>query len=140
MPNSAASVGRQGEAVRQPQPLRNYLLLIGLVVIAVWLVLVFSRTLGELNEATGRAAVVRGEAEMLQARLEQGERELELVQTDAFLRLQARGYGMGEPGERIFSLEAGAPAPPSITPLGVEETASTPISPLDAWLELLFGS
>jgi cell division protein FtsB len=119
---------------------RNYLLLLGLVAIAVWLVLVFSRTLGDLNQATARETAVRSEAEQLQARLDQVNRELALVETDAFLSLKARGYGMGEPGERVFALEPDAPPPPTILPLGGEQPAIEQVSPLEAWLELLFGN
>jgi hypothetical protein len=128
---SAAPGGRR-------QSLRTYLVVAGLVIVGVWLVFVFARTLGDLNEASRREAVVRAEAAGLQQRLEQTQRELELVQTDAFLRLQARGYGMGAPGERVFTLDTDEP-PPDIRRIGDAPASAPPITPLEAWLALLFG-
>jgi cell division protein FtsB len=132
------AVTRSASPGGRRQSLRTYLVLLGLAIVGVWLVFVFARTLGDLNEASRREAVVRAEAASLQERLEQTQRELELVQTDAFLRLQARGYGMGAPGEVVFTLETGQP-PPEIMPLGGTPSPSAPITPLEAWLALLFG-
>ncbi len=109
-----------------------------ILLVAVWLVLVFGRALTELNEATQRAAALTAESATLEAQLEAGWRELELVQTDAFQRLQARAYGMGGAGERAFSLAADAPSPAPIVPLGGEST-TVPRTPLESWLRLLFG-
>lgn len=106
--------------------------------LALWLVLVFGRALTELNEATERAAAVGAESAALQARLEAGQRELELVQTDAFQAHQARAYGLGREGERAFALETGAPPAPVVTPLGAE-APSPARTPLQSWLVLLFG-
>ena len=65
------------------------------------------------------------------------------MQTDAFQRLEARAYGIGAPGEVVFSLPQDAPSPAPITPLG-GGTAADPIAtqatPLDAWLKLIFGN
>jgi len=120
-------------------PGRSYLAVALMVIVAIWVVFMFGRALTQLNEATQRAVAVRTETIGLQDRLEQAQRELELVQTDAFLSLQARGYGMGEPGERAFGLEPGAPAPPQIVPLGGETASATGRTPLESWLRLLFG-
>lgn len=120
-------------------PGRSYMVVALMVIVAIWVVFMFGRALTQLNEATQRAAVVQNETVALQGRLEQAQRELELVQTDAFLSLQARGYGLGEPGERAFGLAPGAPAPPQIVPLGGETAATTGRTPLEAWLRLLFG-
>ncbi|CAN5808776.1 hypothetical protein BH24CHL6_BH24CHL6_01420 [soil metagenome] len=133
-PAAPRRVGR-GRSLR---PARSYLLVFGLVMLALWLVLVFGRALTELNEATERAAAVGAESAALQARLEAGQRELELVQTDAFQAHQARAYGLGREGERAFALETGAPPAPVVTPLGAE-APSPARTPLQSWLVLLFG-
>jgi hypothetical protein len=60
-----------------------------------------------------------------------------------FIRLEGRSFGLGGPREIPFALAAGAPplaadAPGSASVrLGAEPT---PASPLDAWLEVLFGA
>jgi len=117
--------------------------LIGLGIVAVWLVFVFAHALGDVDHATARQQGIASEAAALQQRLDADRRELALVQTDAFQRLQARAYGMGAPGEVVFSLPLDAPSPAPITPLGAGQTTmapdSEPATPLDAWLRLLFG-
>lgn len=119
---------------------RGHLAVLGIVVVAVWLVFVFGRALGDLDRAGARHDQVRDEAAALEQRLAADRREFELVQTDGFQALQARSFGMGAPGEQIFSLEAGAPRPEPVVPLGGAPLAAGPTTPLDAWLELLFGS
>jgi len=137
-PRSPAQSPRRLRGRMSLRPARPYLLVILAAVVAVWLVLVLGRALTQLNEASERAAAVGAESAALQARLEAGQRELELVQADAFQSLQARSYGLGREGERAFGLEADAPPPPPIVPLGGQ---SAPLSrtPLEAWLGVLFG-
>jgi hypothetical protein len=118
---------------------RAHVAIVAMAVIAVWLVFVFGRALGDLDRANARQEQVRAETLALELRLAADRRELELVQTDAFQALQARGYGMGAPGEQVFSLTPGAPPPPDLARLGGGLTAAEPSTPLDAWLELLFG-
>jgi hypothetical protein len=120
-------------------PGRSYLAVALIVMVAIWVVFMFGRALTQLNEATQRASAVRTETIGLHDRLEQAQRELELVQTDAFLSLQARGYGLGESGERAFGLAPGAPPPPQIVPLGGETASASGRTPLESWLRLLFG-
>lgn len=126
----------------QFRPRRLHAILIALGIIAVWLIFVFARALGDVDHATARQQSIAAEAATLQARLDADHRELQLVQTDAFQALQARAYGMGAPGEIVFSLPQDAPSPPPITPLGATTTTevSAAPSPLDAWLKILFGN
>ena len=133
------TLGRQIGYGRGLRPGRAQLLLLGLVILGFWLVLVFGRAIGQLNDATAREAAVANEAQALQVELDAGRRELLLVQTDAFQRLQARALGMGEAGEQAFALASGAPEPAPIVPLGGAAATGAAKSPLEAWLELLFG-
>src|SRR3954447_4111418 len=140
-PESRGASGRAGQ--RGFRLRRLHLVLIGLAIIGVWLVFVFSRALGDVDHATSRHQTVAEEASALQARLDADRRELVLVQTDAFQRLQARAYGLGAPGEVVFTLPQDAPSPPAIAPLGSGQAATTSVedaTPLDAWLRLIFGS
>jgi len=113
---------------------------LAIVAVAFWLVFVFGTTLQQLNEATAREAQVKAETAALQQQLTDDQRELQLAQTDSFKQLQARGYGLGAPNEVVFSLEAGAPPPPPLARLGAPSVAEQPETPLDAWLNLLFGN
>lgn len=121
-----------------------HLVLIGVGIIAVWLVFVFAGSIGDIGRATARQQQVTTEANTIQARLDADKRELAIVQTDSFQRLQARAYGMGAAGEIVFSLPADAPSPPPVSPLGASSaaasSATTAQTSLDAWLSLLFGN
>ena len=107
--------------------------------VCAWLVLVFGRALADANAIDADAARAQAENAALRARVEAGRREIAFIQTDTFLSLEARAYGMGQPGERAFALEPGAASPEPIVPLGSEPSAAHPAAPLDDWLALLFG-
>lgn len=121
------------------RPTRSQLLLVGLLVVAFWLVLTFGRSLAQLNEASHREAAMAAETNALQAELDAGRRELMLIQTNAFQALQARALGYGENGELVFTLPADAPPPDHVVPLGAAGAAQARQTPLEAWLDLLFG-
>ena len=86
-----------------------------------------------------RRVVLRAENEQLERRLEAARRELALVQSEPYVKLEARAYGIGGKGERAFTLEPGAPPPRPIRLLGADPQEGVPRSPLEDWLELLFG-
>ncbi len=138
--NRLDSLGRQIGYGGGLRPRRFQILAIILIVLAFWLLVTFGRALGQLNDATQRETAAAAEARTLQAQLEAGRRELVLVQTDAFQAMQARALGMGANGELVFSLTADAPPPPQIVPLGGSSASAATRNPIDAWLELLFGS
>jgi hypothetical protein len=108
------------------------------VLIAAWIVLSFGQTLATLNDTDERLGAIRAETAALEARIRQGQAEMQLAQTPAFQRMLARSYGMAPPGERPFALEAAAPPPSAVVPLGGAAAGGTG-SPLDAWLQILFG-
>ncbi len=124
---------------RRFRPGRNHLALLAIIVIGAWVVVGFGRTITSMNAAMDRQAALTTENQALSAQLQAGERELDLVQTDGFQALQARGFGIGAPGEVAFALEGGAPEPPQVVPLGSTGTAAEANAPLEAWLRLLFG-
>ncbi len=124
---------------RRFRPRPGHFILVAVLILGAWLLITFGRGLAQLNEAADRQAAAAAEVSVLSDRLDAGQRELVLVQTDAFQEMQARSFGMGATGEVVFGLEAGAPAAPPITPLGATPAAEAQLSPLDAWLSLLFG-
>jgi hypothetical protein len=123
---------------RRLRPNRNYVVLLAVIVIGFWVLLGFGRTITQLNAATDRQAELTTETVALTNRLDAGHRELQLVQTDAFQALQARGFSVGAPGEVSFSVTSDLPAP-RVVPLGDAIGTAAPQTPLDAWLRMLFG-
>jgi hypothetical protein len=121
----------------RPRP--GHFMLLAVVILGAWLLVVFGRGLAQLNEAADRQAIVAAEVSALSDRLDAGERELILVQSDAFQQMQARSFGMGATGEIAFGFEQDAATAPLITPLGGASNEQAELSPLDAWLTLLFG-
>jgi hypothetical protein len=109
-------------------------------VVVVWVVLVFARAVMDSSAATDRVGALRGENASLEAELDAGRRELELIRDPRFIAQQARAFGIGEAGERAFALPVDAPPAPSIRPLGSTLDDERPRAPLEAWLDLLFGS
>jgi hypothetical protein len=105
----------------------------------VWIVLVIARAVADSSATSEQALLLRAEKAQIERRLEAARRELALVRSAPYVRLEARAYGMGGGGERAFALQPGAPPPPRITPLGADPREGTPTSPLEDWLKLLIG-
>ena len=111
-------------------------------IVSIWIVAVFARQVGDAGSATGRADRLRAENAVLVSQVDALSKELDVVQRQAFIEQQARAYGVGGARERPFTLGPDASPLPADAPgsasarLGAH-TAS--ISPLDAWLDLLFG-
>ena len=147
MGRSAADTAVDASGSRAPAPVgfkrfkltRAHVAAAVILVVGLWVVLSFGRTITALNSATDREQLLSDETAQLTAQLEASHRELELVQTEGFQALQARAFGIGRPGEVNFSLEPGAPSPEPVVPLGAESNRAAPDTPLDAWLQLLFG-
>jgi cell division protein FtsB len=137
MPSFAVAV--PSPSGRRLRPSRLQLGLLVGVLVAVWFVLAFARTMSQLNEATARTDAVRADNAALTQRLAAAQSEADLLQSDAYLRFAARSFGMGGPGERAFGLAPGAPAPAAMVPLGQSNAAAQKATPLDDWLNLLFG-
>ena len=70
------------------------------------------------------------------------DRELELVTEERWVLQQARAYQLGSRKERPFAIAPGAPALPDDAPgSAARRLGADPVerSPLEAWLEVLFG-
>jgi cell division protein FtsB len=111
-------------------------------VLAVWILGVFVRQVGEASAATTEADRLAASNLSQAAHVASLERELELIARSKFIKQQARGYGLGTPREIPFALAADAPPLPDDAPgsaaqrVGVEREA---VPPLERWLTVLFG-
>ncbi|MBA2555818.1 MAG: hypothetical protein H0V12_00475 [Chloroflexi bacterium] len=129
---------RLGRALRR-RPGRQHLTVGVGALVVLWLVLVFGRAATDAAEVSAHAAAVRAQNEALHAELDAGRREVALLQSEAFVALEARAYGLGGRGERWFRLAPGAPEPAVIVPLGADPEDAPPSRPIDDWMDLLFG-
>lgn len=107
------------------------------------LMLGFVRQVGEASAATQRADDLRAANAALRNEVAGLEADLGHVQDPRFIKLAGRAFGLGGPGEIPFALAVNAPELPPDAPgsaavrLGAEPAAT---SPIDAWIEVLFGS
>jgi hypothetical protein len=113
------------------------------VVLAVWIVLMFARQVGDASAASSRAEVLVVSNAGQAARVAALSRELDQIQQARYIDQQARAFGLGKSREIAFTLDPNAPALPSDAPGSASVRLGTSTdggSPLDHWLTLLFGS
>jgi cell division protein FtsB len=119
------------------------LVTIALAVVLVWMVASFGRQVAEASAASSRADELRAANAALAVEVAALEQELQTIQDQRFIGQAARAFRLGTEREVPFALAADAPALGPDAPgsasvrLGAEATAT---SPLDTWLEVLFGS
>jgi cell division protein FtsB len=112
------------------------------VLVAVWIVVVFARQVGDAQAAASRAEQIARDNVTLSTEVTGLERELDQIQRQRYIEQQARGYGLGAAKEIPFVLSEDAPplaadAPGSASVrLGADRAR---VSPLESWLTLLFG-
>ncbi len=112
------------------------------VLVAVWIVVVFARQVGEAQAAASRAEQIARDNVTLTTEVAGLARELDQIQRQGYIEQQARGYGLGATKEIPFALAEDAPALSADAPgsasvrLGADRTR---VSPLESWLTLLFG-
>lgn len=113
------------------------------VLLAGLLSLTFARQVGEATAASNRAAELRAANAQLRDEVARLEQDLGHVQDLRFIRLEGRAFGLGGPREMPFALAAGAPPLAADAPGSASVRLGAPPlhrNPLDAWLEVLFGS
>ena len=147
-PQPASPVARQEPALDpaslpMPSLSRRRVVTAAGVLLAGVLILSFARQVSEATAASSRAVELRTTNAALRDEVARLERDLGHVQDARFIRLAGRAFGLGGPHEIPFALAAGAP------PLAADAPGSAsvrlgaiprPQSPLDAWLEILFGA
>ncbi|MFL5779122.1 MAG: hypothetical protein ACJ761_09285 [Chloroflexota bacterium] len=110
--------------------------------VAVWIVIVFARQVGDASAASNRAAQLAIDNAALAAEVQSLEREVQVIVQPQVVGLAARGYGLGDPREIPFTLDPSVSAPVDGAPgsasvrLGANADRQTP---LESWLSLLFG-
>ena len=118
--------------------LRAVAAIVGLSVL-VGIIIAFSGALDRSTEVEAQAERIRAETALMQAQVEAGEAEIEFVESDDFVRWQARALELGKAGEQPFALPPDAPQPEPIVPIGPHTGEQDPAAPFDAWMEMLFG-
>jgi hypothetical protein len=110
--------------------------------IAVWVVIVFGRQVGEASAAAAHAEQLAAENEVISADIAALRRELDMVASPGFVSLEARAERLGRGRERAFTLAPDAPALTQLSPgsanvaLGAEAKHRPPV---EVWMSLLFG-
>jgi cell division protein FtsB len=110
---------------------------------ALWLVGIFARQVGEASSAASQADQMRTRNAAMERDVASLEQELKLIKQPAFVSEMARGYLLGSPREIPFTLDPKAPALPADAPGSVGIKPEIPVkqqSPLDSWMQVLFGS
>jgi hypothetical protein len=142
-PSEGATPAQQTDAGTSPLLGRRRLALVFAGLVALWLVGVFARQVGDAAAAANQADQLRARNAAITRDIASLEAELRLIQQPAFVVEMARGYLLGSPIEIPFTVDStGAPLP-SDAPgsVGIQPSdAAAPTSPLDSWLEALFGS
>jgi cell division protein FtsB len=121
---------------------RRLALVVGGIFI-LWLIGVFARQVGEAEAAQNQADQLRARNAAMARDVESLQQEIALIKEPAFVAEMARGYLLGTPGEIPFRVDPNASPLPSDAPGSegiVPEASSRPATPLDAWLQALFGS
>jgi cell division protein FtsB len=115
---------------------------IALALVAAWIVVGFAGQAADGARASTEVEAQRALNARVAAETDALRRELELVTQERWILQQARAYRLGSRKERPFAIAPGAPALPADAPgsaarrLGADQVER---SPLDAWLEVLFG-
>jgi cell division protein FtsB len=110
--------------------------------VAVWVVVVFARQVGDAQAATNHAAQLADDNAALAAEVDALQKERDLIVEPRYVAQEARGHQLGAPKEIAFSLDPSVTAPVDGAPgsasarLGAITDRQTP---LDSWLSLLFG-
>jgi cell division protein FtsB len=107
------------------------------VILAVFLAVQFGRQVYANWEIGQRADAVRAEISALEAQNAELRRELEYLNSDAYISAEARRLAnLGIPGEQVLIIPEGAEAP-----LPDELVATDDPEPyLDQWIALFFGA
>jgi hypothetical protein len=109
--------------------------------IAALLALSFARQVGDATAAANRADDLRTGNTALSDEVARLQADLSHVQDPRFILLQGRSFGLGGAHEIPFALAAGAPPLAADAPGSASVRLGAPArkSPIDAWLEVLFG-
>jgi len=111
-------------------------------IVATWIVIVFARQMSDAASMSGQADQARVANASAAAEVAELQRELDLVQQQAYIEQQARGIGLGSAKDHAFVISPDASPLPATAPGSAAVRLGAPPvnhSALDSWLELLFG-
>ena len=114
-----------------------------LALVTVWILVSFAGQASDAARAAERASQEQSANGALVARVAALRDELSLVQTQRWILQQARAYGLGTGNERPFAIAADAPSIAPDAPGSPARRLGSVVdqrSPLDVWLDALFGS
>jgi hypothetical protein len=140
---AAAPTGLDPAALPMPTLSRRRLVTVAGVIVASLLALSFLRQVSAATDAANRAAELRAGNAVLQDEVARLQRDLGHVQDPRYILLAGRAYGLGGPKEIPFALAAGSSPLPADAPGSASVRLGAPPlhhTPLDAWLEVLFGA
>jgi cell division protein FtsB len=110
--------------------------------LAIWIVVVFARQVGDATAASNRAAQLAADNAALAAEVQSLQSEVDRIVRPEVVAIAARGERLGDAKETPFTLDPAVAAPVDGAPgsasvrLGATSDRQTP---LEAWLSLLFG-
>ncbi len=110
--------------------------------VAIWIVVVFARQVGDAQAATGHAEQLAQDNAALATEVEALQKELDLIVQPDYVAVEARGERFGSPKEIPFTLDPSVPAPVDGAPGSASVrlgSTSEHRTPLESWLSLLFG-
>jgi len=113
------------------------------VLLAVWIVILFARQVGDASAASAQAEQLVISNAGQASRVAALSRELQQIQLQQYIELEARAYGLGKTHEIAFTLDPNAPSLAPDAPGSAAVRLGSTVddgSPLDHWLTLLFGS
>lgn len=110
--------------------------------LAAWVVIAFTRQVGEASDAAARAQDLAAGNAALRLEVAAMERELDLIARQRYIEQQARAYGVGSSREIPFTLSPDAPPLAEDAPgsAGLRVGAELDdVAPIERWLTVLFG-
>ena len=110
--------------------------------VAIWIVVMFVRQVGDAQAATTRAADLARSNTELASEVDALQKELDLIVRPDYVAQEARAHRFGSPKEIPFSLDASVPAPVDGAPGSMSTRLGATrdhLTPLESWLSLLFG-
>jgi hypothetical protein len=140
-PAATAALGSLSDLPVAGLTRRRIALALGALV-AAWVIVLFARQVGEASEASTRAAQMRTSNAALATKVTALEGELALIQRQEYIEQEAREYRLGGEREIPFVLADDAPPLASDAPGTAAARLGARVerpSPLDSWMNLLFG-
>jgi cell division protein FtsB len=110
--------------------------------LAIWIVVVFARQVGDATAASNRAAQLVTDNAALAAEVQSLQAEVDQIVRPEVVAIAARGERLGDAREIPFTLDPSVPAPIDGAPGSASvRLGATPErrTPLESWLSLLFG-